>query len=95
MFGNKGFQAWDRAKKILDQRIGIAEWTLHDLRRTTATMMAELGVLPHVIETALNHVSGHKAGVAGVYNRSKMTDAVREALQKWADYLDEITRQRA
>jgi hypothetical protein len=53
--------------------------------------LGELGVLPHVIETTLNHVSGHKAGVAGVYNRSKMSDAVRDALQRWADHLDQIT----
>jgi integrase len=74
----------------LDARLGIADWHLHDLRRTAATMMAELGVQPNVIELALNHVSGHKAGVAGIYNRSKMTDAVRDALQRWADYLDQI-----
>jgi hypothetical protein len=48
-------------------------------------------VLPHVIEQALNHISGHKRGVAGTYNRSKMSDAVREGLQHWADYLDQIT----
>jgi len=92
LFGKRGFSDWHVAKAKLDQRVGVAPWTLHDLRRTCATQMAELGVLPHVIETALNHVSGHKAGVAGVYNRSKMSDAVREGLQRWADYLDEITR---
>jgi hypothetical protein len=65
---------------------------LHDLRRTCATQLGELGVLPHVVEQALNHVSGAKAGVAGVYNRSKMSDAVREGLQKWANYIDRIVR---
>jgi hypothetical protein len=53
--------------------------------------MSELGVLPHVVEQTLNHVSGHKAGVAGVYNRSKMIDAVREGLERWADHIDQIT----
>ena len=52
----------------------------------------ELGILPHVIEQALNHVSGAKAGVAGVYNRAKMSDAVRSALQAWADHIDRITK---
>src|SRR6516164_4674789 len=52
---------------------------------------AELGVQPWIIETILNHVSGHKAGVAGVYNRSKHTDAMREALQNYADWLERIT----
>ena len=40
---------------------GVTGWTLHDLRRTAATRMADLGVQPHVIEAVLNHVSGHKA----------------------------------
>ena len=92
LFGKRGFSDWHVAKAKLDQRVGVAPWTLHDLRRTCATQMAELGVLPHVIETTLNHVSGHKAGVAGVYNRSKMSDAVREGLQRWADYIDHIAR---
>src|SRR5262249_60703118 len=79
-------------RKAADRRAKpLPSWHLHDLRRTCATAMAELGILPHVIETTLNHVSGHKAGVAGVYNRSKMTDAVREGLQRWADHLDQIT----
>ena len=45
-------------------------WTLHDLRRTGATRMADSGVQPHIIEAVLNHVSGHKGGVAGIYNRA-------------------------
>jgi hypothetical protein len=49
--------------------------------------MAELGVLPHVIEAVLNHVSGHKAGIAGVYNRSGYEREVRAALALWADHL--------
>jgi integrase len=91
VFGGRGIQNWSRGKRALDQRLAIAPWRLHDLRRTCATQMAELGVQPSVIELALNHVSGHKAGVAGIYNRSKLTDAVREGLQKWSDHVDLIT----
>jgi integrase len=91
LFGKRGFTNWDAAKQLLDARVGIAPWRLHDLRRTAATQMSELGVLPHVVEQTLNHVSGAKAGVAGVYNRSKMTDAVRAALQRWADHIEPIT----
>jgi integrase len=90
LFGRRGFSTWAVDKAKLDARAGIADWHLHDLRRTCATMLGELGVLPHVIENALNHVSGHKAGVAGVYNKSKMSDAVREALQQWADWLERV-----
>lgn len=67
-------------------------WRLHDLRRTVATLMAEkLGVLPHIIEAVLNHVSGAKSGIAGVYNRATYADEMREALCTWATYVDQIT----
>jgi hypothetical protein len=91
VFGERGFNDWAVAKAKLDRRAGIAEWRLHDLRRTCATQLGELGVMPSVIELALNHVSGTRAGIAGVYNRSKQADAVREGLQRWADHLDTIT----
>jgi integrase len=95
LFAKRGFTNWDGAKQELDKRLGIAPWRLHDLRRSCATYMGELGVLPHVVEQALNHVTGHKAGVAGTYNRSKMSDAVREGLQRWADWLELIANGQA
>jgi hypothetical protein len=49
--------------------------------------MADLGVQPHVIEAVLNHVSGHKAGVAGVYNRSLYGPEKRAALKLWANHV--------
>lgn len=98
MFGKSdgGFGGWSKAKAALDRRIAVgraatagpmAPWCVHDLRRTVATRMAELGVLPHVIEALLNHVSGNKAGVAGIYNRSKYEHETRAALVLWADHL--------
>ena len=83
----RGFSSWDRAKKALDAKLDIAEWDVHDLRRSVATRMADLGVAPHVIEQILNHVSGHKAGVAGVYNRSSYEREVRAALALWEDHI--------
>jgi hypothetical protein len=47
--------------------------------------MAELGIMPHIIEAVLNHVSGHKAGIAGVYNRATYEKEKRAALVMWAD----------
>jgi integrase len=91
VFGERGFPGWSRAKAALDQRLVMAPWTLHDLRRTCATQLGELGVQPHHIEAILNHYSGHRAGVAGVYQRAKYEPEMRAALQRWADWLDEIT----
>jgi integrase len=72
-------------------RAGIAAWTLHDLRRTCATRMADLGVQPHIIETILNHHSGHRNGVAGIYNRSSYASEVRAALALWSDHVASLT----
>jgi len=87
--GTTGFGGWSHAKTALDGRIGeIAPWTIHDLRRTAATIMAdELGVQPHIIEAVLNHVSGHKSGVAGIYNRATYDKEKREALNLWAEHI--------
>ena len=77
-------------RKGFAKHLGIAPWRLHDLRRTCATGMAELGVQPHIIEAVLNHASGHKGGVAGIYNRASYSEPMREALQRWADHLQTI-----
>jgi integrase len=85
-----GFQGWNAGKKELDALLAedaLPSWTLHDLRRTVATGMADLGVQPHIIEAVLNHVSGHKRGVAGIYNRSTYGKEKREALNLWAEHV--------
>ncbi len=89
--GKNGFNHWFGTKNMLQQRCGVNGWTLHDLRRSCATGMADIGVQPHIIEAALNHVSGHKAGVAGVYNKSSYEREVRNALALWADHVRSIT----
>jgi integrase len=91
LFGRKGggFKGWWTSKALLDRRTGIAPWVLHDLRRSVATGMADLGVLPHTIEAVLNHV-GHRGGVAGVYNKSAYEREVRAALALWADHVRSI-----
>ena len=96
--GDGPFQGWSNAKSALDARVAgrlrkkdersqMSPWRLHDIRRTVATRMADLGVLPHVVEAVLNHVSGHKAGVAGVYNRSSYAAEKRAALDLWASHV--------
>ena len=49
--------------------------------------MADLGVQPHIIEAVLNHVSGHKGGVAGIYNRSTYAAEKRAALDLWGSHV--------
>jgi integrase len=95
VFGARGpFSGWSKAKASLDARMSAAlggcapaPWRLHDLRRTAATRMADLGVQPHIVEAVLNHVSGHKAGVAGVYNKSTYAGEKLMALELWSKHV--------
>ena len=106
--GEGSFSGWSKAKAALDARIlaamqeaakgtatkpKLAPWRLHDLRRTMATVMADrLGVLPHVVEAVLNHVSGHRAGVAGTYNRALYAAEKRNALERWGEHVASLAK---
>jgi integrase len=83
----EGFTLWQHCH--LDD--GCKPYKLHDIRRSVATGMADLGIMPHVIENVLNHVSGHKAGVAGIYNRSTGAREMKNALAVWSDHIASIT----
>ncbi len=95
--GPCGFSGWGKPKMQLDARINaarkkagakpIAPWTVHDARRSVATGLGNLGIQPHIIEAALNHVSGHKRGVAGTYNKSTYGREVRDALLLWDSHV--------
>src|SRR5262249_20717392 len=92
VFGTQAFVSWSHGKRLLDAALAaagekLAPRTLHDLCRSVATGMAELGVAPHIVEAVLNHVSGHKAGIAGVYNRATYEKEKRAALAIWADHV--------
>jgi integrase len=100
-YGTGGFSGWSRCKERLDATINARRkkpmdpWTIHDLRRTAATMMADdLGVLPFVVEAVLNHASG-RSGVAGVYNLAKYEKVMQSALTAWAKCVAEIVRENA
>ena len=96
--GASGFQGWSKAKAALDDRINkrraarsekpIADWILHDLRRTVVTEMHERKIAPpHIVEACVNHISGHKASVAGVYNRAQYTEEKRAAFKAWGAHV--------
>ncbi|WP_166145422.1 site-specific integrase [Methylosinus sp. RM1] len=101
------FSGWSQCKARLDARAlkmlrkedpeaELAGWRLHDLRRTAATVMADrLGVLPHIVEAVLNHVSGHRAGVAGVYNRAAYRAEIGRALEAWGAHVAGIVGAKA
>ena len=88
---NATFVGWSHAKARLDAKLdGVAPWRLHDLRRTLATGLQRLGVRLEVTEAVLNHVSGSRAGIVGIYQRHHWTDEKRAALEAWARHVQRI-----
>jgi integrase len=81
--------ALPRGKKPPEE---VAEWILHDLRRTAATGMARLNIPPHVVDKVLNHVSGTIRGVAAVYNRFGYVEERKAALEAWGRYVAGLVR---
>lgn len=98
--GEGPFAGWTKSRESLDKRIkdrtgeSLPHWTPHDLRRSFATHAAGIGIQPHIIEAILNHISGFRAGVAGVYNRNPYEAEKRTALALWADHLLAIVENR-
>jgi integrase len=80
---------WDRETKRLHERSGTSGWHRHDLRRTVATMLGDLGIAPHVISAVLGHA--HIAvGATATYALSRYGREHKQALQALADELDRI-----
>ena len=89
-----GFSGWSKAKARLDRAVGFDNWGLHDFRRTLSTRLHDAGVMPHVVEAILAHISGHKGGVAGIYNLASYRQQKREALKLWARMIGKIVGER-
>jgi integrase len=91
--GRGGFNGWNGdTKRKLDEHIAgtdspLPHWTLHDLRRTFATGLQRLGVRLEVTEAILNHVSGSRGGIAGIYQRHDWAAEKQQALDAWANHV--------
>ena len=100
------FSGWSKSKSKLDARIAaarveaneqpLAPWTLHDLRRSVVTHLHERGFAqPHVVEAIVNHASGHRGGVAGVYNKALYLPERRSALDLWGRHMAALVKERS
>ena len=76
-----------KPKAAIDRTTGVPGWTLHDLRRTAATGMGELGVSGETIARVLNHSERAIAGVTSRYARADHSASKRDALEAWAQHI--------
>jgi integrase len=100
--GTTPWSGFSKLKRQIDEEIArqvaedggepMAPWTMHDLRRSLVTGMNDRGLAqPHVIEAIVNHISGHRGGIAGIYNRAVYIDERRRALEAWAKLITNPT----
>jgi integrase len=93
-----GFGCWTRMKEELDERITelnggqeIPHWVFHDFRRTFRSLGFDICKIPdNIADVCLYHIGEAKKGLNGVYNKATYLDEKRDAMQRWADFIDEL-----
>jgi len=78
-----------RSKDTGKLALSGGNWVPHDLRRTGATLMGELGVPPYVIEKCLNHVEQNK--LVRIYQRHELKDEKREAWRILGEKINQLS----
>jgi integrase len=79
-------------KRNLDAHIGATpKWIVHDVRRSTASGLARIGIAVPVIEKILAHRSGTFRGIVRTYQRHSFLPEMAIAMQKWADHVEQLT----
>ena len=95
--GHSSPSGFSHAKRALDVRMKevlgpkFKPWRVHDLRRTCATGMENLGIDTRVVETALNHISRTKGGLVAIYQRGQHRAAVKAAFEAWGAHVASLT----
>ncbi|MFG6542640.1 tyrosine-type recombinase/integrase [Sulfitobacter sp. M22298] len=84
------FNGWGKSKARMDKATGVSEYKLHDLRRTFATIHAQIGTPIHVVEALLNHKSGTVSGVAAVYIKHNFLSEAKLALTQYEQHIQAI-----
>ena len=89
--GRTHVAGFSKVKVAIDAVVKFKEeWRWHDIRRTVATGLQKLGVALPVTEAILNHVSGSRSGIVGLYQRHDYADEKGVALERWAVHVGAI-----
>jgi integrase len=89
-YGRKALAAFSQCKEEFDAACGVADWTLHDLRRTARTLMSRAGVNSDIAEQCLGHLL---PGMQKTYNRDEFKPQKKIAFEKLAALIEKIVKQ--
>lgn len=81
------FNSWGKSKSALDEETGLKGYVIHDLRRTFASLHAELATPLHVIERLLNHTGHSFAGIVSTYNRFTYFPEMSTAVTAYENFI--------
>ena len=88
--GNGSYNGMSKAKAAFDAKLPpMPRWILHDLRRSSRSLMSRAGVRPDIAERVMGHAI---AGIEGTYNRHHYTREKAEALRLLAGLIENILR---
>ena len=103
--GARPVSGFSKTKEIADAKAeeiaeetsspAVGRWRFHDLRRTMTTMLAEIGIKPHILGAVINHSPGALHGVTAIYNRYLYLPEKQRALEAWGRKLQSIIRPEA
>jgi integrase len=85
--GRKALGSMTRRKQQLDERSGVTDWRLHDLRRTARSLLSRAGISADIAERCLGHVM---SGVRGVYDRHQYEREKLHAFEALASFIESI-----
>jgi integrase len=88
--GDTVFGGWGKQKHVLDKTCPIEPWTLHDLRRTFAHQWQRMGIKIEHTEAALNHISGTRGGIVGVYQTYNYAAELKDCYAQWETRLQAL-----
>lgn len=87
--GRKPSSNFTKTRAALQELSNTSGWTIHDIRRTVRSKLAELGVPREIARKVMNHEDGK---VDRIYNRHEYLAEKREALEKWERHLRSLAR---
>ena len=90
--GKSHINSFDKWIESIREISGVDNWGYHDLRRTLTTRLAnKMGVPPIVQAVILNHsLSTQKGKTTDRYNRHDYINEAKQALQDYADWLENL-----
>ena len=89
LIGDAPINGFSKAKAQMDRLSGATDWRWHDLRAAVGTNITKLGYDRSLMKRIINHKD---SGATASYDLYSYYGEKRDALQKWADRLDEICK---